>query len=122
MTGNSGERSNMDEKTLKRLENKLKKIHDDLGRQMQILGKEIRQEMPQDSEDALSAREEADVLEQEDLIEEVEIREVEEALQRIGDGSYGRCLDCGEEIKIERLKALPYAKYCVKCKEEREKE
>ena len=62
------------------------------------------------------------VLEEEGRMDEIEIREVEEALERIGSGTYGKCLDCGCDIKKERLEAIPYAKYCVKCKAEREKE
>ncbi|TVM33639.1 TraR/DksA C4-type zinc finger protein [Oceanidesulfovibrio marinus] len=37
---------------------------------------------------------------------------VDEALQRIANGSYGRCLDCGEEISLDRLHAKPWAQYC----------
>lgn len=35
------------------------------------------------------------------------------AQQRLEDGSYGRCLDCGEKIPDERLEALPHAERCV---------
>ncbi len=40
----------------------------------------------------------------------VELREVEEALERIREGTYGRCIDTGEPIPLERLKAVPTAK------------
>ena len=39
------------------------------------------------------------------------------ALQRIEDGSYGTCLECGNEISAKRLKAVPWASYCVRCQE-----
>ena len=39
------------------------------------------------------------------------------ALQRIEDGSYGTCLECGDEISAKRLKAVPWASYCVYCQE-----
>jgi len=39
------------------------------------------------------------------------------ALQRIQDGSYGSCLECGDEISPKRLKAVPWASYCVQCQE-----
>ncbi|OEF99108.1 hypothetical protein BHF71_02695 [Vulcanibacillus modesticaldus] len=38
---------------------------------------------------------------------------VNEALERIEDGTYGYCLKCKKEIPIERLNAVPYAKYCI---------
>lgn len=40
----------------------------------------------------------------------IQLRDVEEALQRIAQGTYGRCIDSGEPIPIERLKAMPTAK------------
>lgn len=43
----------------------------------------------------------------------------DEALGRLDRGEYGRCRSCGEEIAIERLRALPYATRCVPCKEAR---
>jgi DnaK suppressor protein len=41
--------------------------------------------------------------------------EVERALQRIDDGVYGICRDCGERIDHARLEAIPYARYCMDC-------
>lgn len=40
---------------------------------------------------------------------------VENALQRLGDGTYGLCLQCGEAIALRRLEALPWAERCVRC-------
>ena len=48
------------------------------------------------------------------------LRENDQALDRIDDGSYGECEDCGEEIGEARLKAVPYATLCVECKADRE--
>jgi DnaK suppressor protein len=39
------------------------------------------------------------------------------ALQRIQDGSYGSCLECGDEISPKRLTAIPWASYCIQCQE-----
>jgi DnaK suppressor protein len=44
-----------------------------------------------------------------------ELREIDEARQRIAAGSYGDCVDCGRSIVIERLLARPTAKRCVAC-------
>ena len=40
---------------------------------------------------------------------------IEEALERIEDGSYGICAECGSAIPKTRLNAIPYTPYCVKC-------
>ena len=48
------------------------------------------------------------------------MREIDAALDRLDEGSFGTCDDCGEEIGEARLKALPYATLCVECKAERE--
>ena len=49
------------------------------------------------------------------------IRKIEEALMRIDDGSYGYCLETGEEIGIKRLEARPVATLCVEAQERRER-
>jgi len=43
-------------------------------------------------------------------------REIEAALVRIDDGTYGTCDRCGKPIPEERLQAVPYATLCVECK------
>jgi DnaK suppressor protein len=48
------------------------------------------------------------------------LREVEDALDRLEEGTYGVCKDCGIPIKLERLKILPFTTYCVRCQEKRE--
>jgi len=45
------------------------------------------------------------------------LREIESALLRVSRGSYGVCEGCGEEISPARLKAIPWARYCVVCQE-----
>lgn len=50
------------------------------------------------------------------------LQEVNEALERIQTGTYGVCVDTGEPISYERLKALPYAKRTVEAQKELEKE
>lgn len=45
------------------------------------------------------------------------LREVDAALKRIDNGTYGRCESCGNEIPAERLDARPVARLCVTCKQ-----
>ena len=39
------------------------------------------------------------------------------ALDRIAEGTYGECLNCGKTIGIKRLEALPWTPYCIDCQE-----
>jgi DnaK suppressor protein len=50
-----------------------------------------------------------------------EIETIEEALQRIDAGKYGRCRDCSRWIRPARLQVQPYAVRCRACQEKREK-
>lgn len=51
-----------------------------------------------------------------------ELREIDGALQRIRDGIYGQCEDCGEPISETRIKALPLVTLCLECKKASELE
>jgi DnaK suppressor protein len=52
--------------------------------------------------------------------EEREIREIDGALKRIEDGSFGVCEACGGDIRAARLKAIPNARLCIACKQKEE--
>ena len=47
--------------------------------------------------------------------------ELQDALKKIEDGNFGICEDCQISITKNRLRAVPYARLCVKCQEKREK-
>jgi RNA polymerase-binding protein DksA len=47
--------------------------------------------------------------------------ELDDAMKRIEDGTFGLCEDCKSLISKSRLKAIPHARLCVKCQEKREK-
>ena len=70
-----------------------------------------------------SADEASEIIEREliydlSLNEKKELQDINDVLQKIDEGVYGVCEICGIEIPIERLKIKPYAKTCVKCKED----
>jgi RNA polymerase-binding protein DksA len=48
--------------------------------------------------------------------------EIEEALKRIDEGTYGLCMECGNRITKTRLKAVPHTALCRGCQEKSEKE
>ena len=52
---------------------------------------------------------------------EASLEEVEDALQRLKDGSYGKCARCGKEISAARLEAMPHVELCITCQNLKEK-
>ncbi len=52
--------------------------------------------------------------------EQAEVRDIDGALKRIEDGTFGLCENCEEIIKPARLKAIPHARLCVDCKRKEE--
>ncbi|MGQ9706553.1 MAG: TraR/DksA family transcriptional regulator [bacterium] len=57
------------------------------------------------------------------LIERISytLHQINNALERIEDNSFGICISCGKQISLKRLKAVPYAIYCVECQRSYEK-
>lgn len=47
--------------------------------------------------------------------------QVDRALAKISDGTYGVCESCGKSIEAARLRALPYASLCISCKRQEER-
>ncbi|MBR7131253.1 MAG: TraR/DksA family transcriptional regulator [Lentisphaeria bacterium] len=45
---------------------------------------------------------------------------IDDAIERLANGEYGICMDCGEPISKARLMARPYAIFCIKCKSRHE--
>ena len=76
-------------------------------------------ELPADDLDV--ARSLEDVETEAGLIERYEYRlkAIDAALSRLERGRYGICEKCKEEIPIERLKAVPFAAYCIDCQSKR---
>ncbi len=50
------------------------------------------------------------------------IKKIRRALERIDDGTFGVCDDCGEDIGVPRLKARPVTKLCIVCKSKQEED
>lgn len=55
-------------------------------------------------------------------LEAKELAQVERALKRLKQGTYGKCEVCSAKIPIMRLNALPYSTLCIKCQREMETE
>jgi DnaK suppressor protein len=54
--------------------------------------------------------------------ERVKIKQIDDALDRLDQGTYGVCESCGLEIAEERLQAMPFTRLCRDCQQEQEKE
>ncbi len=52
--------------------------------------------------------------------ETILLREVRLGLARIAEGTYGTCLECGNEITHKRLRALPWTTLCLDCQEQKD--
>jgi DnaK suppressor protein len=53
--------------------------------------------------------------------ERATLLQIENALARMDEGTYGRCSNCGQTINIQRLEAVPWARFCIDCQELAEK-
>lgn len=51
----------------------------------------------------------------------MELRQIAEAKERMEQGRYGQCVDCGEPIPLKRLQALPFSLRCLSCQSHVEK-
>jgi DnaK suppressor protein len=76
-----------------------------------------RLEDPSDSGDLSQQSHEEWLFLNRNSLEKSLLRDVEEALARVADGTYGVCQECEEPISAKRLQALPWAKFCVRCQE-----
>jgi RNA polymerase-binding transcription factor DksA len=54
--------------------------------------------------------------------DQLELRQIADARERMRTGDYGQCIDCGTDIALERLQALPSAERCMPCQERHERD
>jgi DnaK suppressor protein len=76
---------------------------------------ELRKPLSADFEEQATNLENQDALEAIENSEIQEIHQIQGALKRISEGTYGICAQCGEAIAPKRLKALPTASKCISC-------
>jgi DnaK suppressor protein len=97
---------------LEELDDRLIKITDDVKHSEEPLSKDFAEQAVQTEND--------EVLDYLGNVTRSEIEQVKQAITRIDEGDYGVCEMCGEPIKKERLKALPFTRLCIKCAEKKE--
>ena len=54
--------------------------------------------------------------------ERVKLKQIDDALERMDEGTYGICESCGLEIAEERLEAMPFSRLCRDCQQDEERE
>jgi DnaK suppressor protein len=77
-------------------------------------------EVRDSTDDATSSQGTSEALE-EDAFASQTLTQVRDALKRIDDGKYGRCIVCGRQIEAVRLEAVPWAAYCLEDQEKQDK-
>ena len=100
--------------------------HDDIAKALKVrlfeltsrvaaIDSELRKPLSADSEDRATDIENQNALEGIEMSEIRQIRQIDEVLKRIVEGTYGVCSQCGGDIDPKRLKALPTATRCISC-------
>lgn len=93
----------------------LRERKDYLESSLDRIEKELDSEAPKDFEDRASEREGDEVLEGLGAAELTELRQINAALERVEDGTYGDCVNCGKPISEKRLAAVPHTPLCIDC-------
>lgn len=87
----------------------------DLKGRLQGIEAELDSHDAKDWEELATEREGDEVLESMGVTGQHEMRQIEAALARIGEGEYGYCTKCGSEIGDERLDLVPQTPFCRNC-------
>ena len=110
---------------MKSIKEMLLKMREELVRGIARRSRESTGGSAQDIGDILDAVSEERARELEMLLtdrEKQKLKQIDDALDRIEENLYGLCEECGVKIPKARLKVVPFAKYCVECKEVIERE
>jgi DnaK suppressor protein len=100
------------------LEDKSVELKSQMGSATAIPALQIQAD-PYDSADWAEKSHEEWIFLKKNSFDMAQLREIEDALERLRDGTYGTCLDCGMPVSRKRLEAVPWARYCVSCQERR---
>lgn len=86
-----------------------------LDRQLHEIEEELDSHQSRDWSELAQERESDEVLERQGSAGKAEMAAIRAALQRIEEGTYGECVQCGEDIAPERLDLLPHTPLCARC-------
>ncbi len=104
----------------KRLEERQQLLRKTVSRTVQD-GRSADEESAQDIADKAANSYTKEFLFHQSTSERQLLQLVEEALTRIREGTFGECINCGNEVNAKRLEAVPWTRYCIGCQEKAEK-
>ena len=110
----------MDKRKLKQYDARLVEYRDSLlgmVERTEDYGREADRDVSQDPADKASNSYTKELLFSQSTNERNTLKLIEEALDRLSEGSYGECINCGEEISAKRLDAIPWTPHCIRCQE-----
>ena len=108
---------------IKQLKEQLVRRHEALQRAVEgdlSLLRELHQEKTGDVLDAAADSVQDELNSQLVEVESRELTAIDDALERIAQGTYGDCQSCSKPIPLTRLRAIPYATECINCRREAE--
>lgn len=106
------------------IRDRLQAMRDELRDELRVDASTLARDIDEKGEDTTPSQHPADVASdlyaREELVAEQltlrrDIAAIDDALLRLRNGTYGRCVECGKPIGDERLAALPYAARCIGC-------
>jgi DnaK suppressor protein len=80
-------------------------------------GREADRDVSQDPADKASNSYTKELLFSQSTNERNTLKLIEDALDRLAEGTFGECINCGEEITPKRLDAIPWTPHCIRCQE-----
>ena len=107
----------MDKAKIAKFEDILTKKRDDLNRSLSRTEDRQETDFGRDEADRATASMSREMTFQQKAQERGLLMLVDAALGRIRSGSFGECLNCGQEIGANRLTAVPWSRYCITCQE-----
>lgn len=87
----------------------------ELSSRINAIKSDLQKTHSADFSEQATERENDEVLEEIGQEAQLELQQVNRALQRIKDDEFGLCVSCGNDISTERLHVLPYTDFCINC-------
>lgn len=98
----------------------LQSLRSELTQRLDAITRDLHHEdekIEKDFAEQATQQENSEVLMSLDDETRTKVMQIDKALLRIKDGSFGKCTSCGTEINEERLKVVPFASLCITCAE-----
>ncbi len=102
-------------KDIDELATRLRDRRSELARKLMVYEDSLDAARSKDWQDRATEQENDEVIEGLGVSGMQELQMIDAALHRVDGGIYGECLNCGEDISLKRLRAVPQATLCIKC-------